>query len=47
MKSGFWSLGWRGIKQKGCSNDGKIAMTCGKDVEGVSSMTSLNQPMEH
>nr|GEU79201.1 selenoprotein F [Tanacetum cinerariifolium] len=38
MKSGFLSSRGRGVKQKGGSNARKTTMTCGKDVEGASSM---------
>ncbi|GKD67584.1 hypothetical protein Tco_1321674, partial [Tanacetum coccineum] len=45
MKSGFLSSRGRGVKQKGGSNARKTAMTSSKDVEGVSSMISSDQPL--
>nr|GEW49590.1 RNA-directed DNA polymerase, eukaryota [Tanacetum cinerariifolium] len=45
VKSGFLSSRGRGVKQKGGSNARKTTMTSGKDVEGVSSMISSDQPL--
>nr|GEZ01741.1 RNA-directed DNA polymerase, eukaryota, reverse transcriptase zinc-binding domain protein [Tanacetum cinerariifolium] len=45
MKIGFLSSRGRGVKQKGGSNVRKTTMTSGKDVEGVSSMISSDQPL--